>query len=102
MSTVRFPAMRLEVVRALEALSDVAHQRCVWIDRKLPAANYYDCLDLCINILYDDCQVLPNPGSRIGTILLDTDEVDRLLALDRVLGPMISRLGNAADIEYVS
>lgn len=102
MNTVKFPAMRREVIDAVAALSDLEYQRRVWIDRIFPKENFYDDLTLRSHILYDDTMVLPDPGSAIGDILIDGDEVARLAALDQVLGPLIDELGEADDFRYIS
>ena len=94
--------MRREVINALAALSDRQYQKRVWIDHILPQDNYYDDLTLNIHILYDDCAVLPEPETRIGTVLVDGDEIGRLIDLERVLGPMIAGLGEAPDVEYMA
>ncbi|WP_216916046.1 SCO4402 family protein [Nocardia noduli] len=101
MSDIQFPQMRMYVEHALESLADPVYQRRVWIERQFPHEGFYDDLDLSIHILYDDCVVCPDPRSTIGAVLVDGPEVDRLIELDRVLGPMIERLGNVGDSEYL-
>ncbi|MFD3591462.1 hypothetical protein ACFWU5_01950 [Nocardia sp. NPDC058640] len=101
MTDVQYPEMRMSVIDALESFADPDYQRRVWINRQFPHANFYDDLDLNVSILYDDCVVVPDPRSRIGTVLVDGPEVDRLIELDQVLDPMISRLGNASDSTYL-
>ncbi|WP_157978736.1 MULTISPECIES: SCO4402 family protein [Nocardia] len=98
---VKYPEMRKSVLEALESFADPDYQRRVWINREFPQENFYDDLDVNVSILYDDCVVVPDPRSRIGTVLMDGPEVDRLIELDRVLGPMIGRLGNAPDATYL-
>ncbi|MEV0059823.1 hypothetical protein [Nocardia sp. NPDC050718] len=101
MTDVQYPEMRKSVIDALEAFADPDYQRRVWIDHEFPQENFYDDLDVNVSILYDDCVVVPDPRSRIGTVLVDGPEVDRLIELDQVLGPMIGRLGNAPDATYL-
>jgi hypothetical protein len=101
-SDVEFPAMRREVLASLAALSDVEYQERVWVQREYPRLNYYDDLTQNVHVLYDDCQVLPDPSSRLWAVLLPGDELDRLLELDRALGPLIRELGEAADAEYIA
>ncbi|MEV6213972.1 hypothetical protein [Nocardia sp. NPDC051833] len=101
MTDVQYPEMRKSVIDALEALADPDYQRRVWINHEFPQENFYDDLDVNVSILYDDCVVVPDPRSRIGTVLVDGPEVDRLIELDRVLGPMIGRLGNVPDATYL-
>lgn len=101
MTDVQYPEMRRSVIEALESFADPNYQKRVWINRQFPRANFYDDLDVNVSILYDDCVVVPDPHSRIGTVLVDGPEVDRLIELDQVLGPMIRRLGNAPDATYL-
>jgi hypothetical protein len=98
--TVRFPAMRLEVLSALESLSDRQYQESTW-GRYDPGVTWYDDLTLNIHLLYDDCQVLPDPGSTVGEILLPGD-VPGLVELHRALDPLLDELGDRPDAEYLS
>jgi hypothetical protein len=100
MTQVTFPHMRSEVISAIRSLSDPAHQRSRW-GRIEEGVNYYDDLTLNVNILYDDCQVLPSPESAVPDVLLDSD-VPGLLALEAALGPLIEDLGNRPDSDYLS
>ncbi len=102
MTNVRYPEMRRSVIEALASFADPDYQRRVWINREFPQENFYDDLDVNVSILYDDCVVVPDPRSRIGTVLVDGPEIDRLIELDQVLGPMIRRLGNAPDATYLA
>ncbi|WP_410870178.1 SCO4402 family protein [Nocardia sp. A7] len=101
MTDVQYPEMRKSVIEALASFADPEYQRRVWINRQFPQENFYDDLDVNVSILYDDCVVVPDPRSRIGTVLVDTPEVDRLIELDQVLDPLIRRLGNAPDATYL-
>lgn len=98
--TVQFPAMRSEVVVALEALADRAYQERAWIRLEQPAGTEDD-LTLNIHILFDDTSVLPDPTERIGSVLIDGDEVGALADLGAVLSPLIDRLGDAPDDAYL-
>lgn len=97
---VDFPRMRDDVMFALACLSDRRYQERVWVSNEGPP-NYSDDLTANVNILYDDCQVLPDPQSRVGSVLLATDEVERLHDLHAVLGPLIDELGEAPDGDYL-
>lgn len=99
-NNVRFPAMRQEVVGALAALADRDYQQRVWIEHEYPRENFYDDLTLNINILYD--MVLPDPHSRLGTVLLDECEANLLEELEKHLKPLIDELHNASDQRYVT
>ncbi|UGT57208.1 SCO4402 family protein [Nocardia asteroides] len=101
MTEVGYPEMRKSVMDALESFADPDYQWRVWRNREFPHENFYDDLDLNVSILYDDCVVVPDPRSRIGTVLVAGPEVERLIELDQVLGPMIRRLGNAPDATYL-
>ena len=61
----------------------------------------YEDLTLNIHILYDDTQVLPDPTTRIGTVLFDGDEVVALASLEAPFGRVLDRLGEAPDAEYL-
>jgi hypothetical protein len=97
---VKYPEMRQEIASALAALADPEYQQRVWIDRKYPRENFYDDLTLNINILYD--MVLPDPRSRIGTVLVSENEVGHLARLEAVLGPLVAELRDAPDSRYLS
>ena len=101
MTSVEYPAMRREVMRALAAFSDRDYQERVWVPRNYPHLNFYDDLTQNVHVLYDDSQVLPDPESRGRWVLLPGDELDRLRALDSVLGPMIDELGEVSDAAYL-
>jgi hypothetical protein len=95
-TSVDFPAMRRDVMGSLAALSDPAHQES-WI----PGARTGDDLSWHVHVLYDDCQVLPDPETRLGTVLVAGPEVERLRALDRALGPLIDEWGDVPDVVYL-
>ncbi|MGH9214608.1 MAG: SCO4402 family protein [Acidimicrobiales bacterium] len=99
---VKFPAMRREVMRALAALADQPYQQQVWFGHKYPHEDYFDDLTVCVHILYDDAQVLPEPSSRVGSVLLDGDELARLRQLGAVLDVLLESHGDAPDVEYLS
>lgn len=101
MTSVKYPAMRREVIDSMAALSDLEYQKRVWIDHVLPTENYYDDLTLRVHVLYDDTMVLPDPSSAIGDVLVSGDEVDRIAKLGQVLGPIIDELGESGDIRYI-
>lgn len=92
--------MRAAVVGALEALSDRSHQDSVWLDRQSPSPGYIDNLDLNIHVLYDDVEVLPDPASRVGSVITD-EEVQPLRELGAVLDPLIDELGDSPDADYL-
>jgi hypothetical protein len=99
MITVQFPEMRLEVVEALQSLADPQRQK-KWGQVK-DGINYYDDLTLNVNILYDDCQVLPDPSLSIGSILYP-NERDVLHAVHEALNPLLNNLGNKPDGDYLA
>lgn len=100
MHLVKFKDMRLQVIGALEALSDVEHQRHRW-GKVEEGVRFYDDLTLNIHILYDDCQVLPDPSSAIGDILFEA-EVAPLLGLDEHLASLLDDLGDEPDGAYTA
>jgi hypothetical protein len=99
---VEFPAMRREVLRSLASLGDQEYQRRVWIDRVFPHAGFFDDLTLCVHVLYDDCQVLPEPRGRVGSVLVDGEEVTRLRKLGGVLDQLIEAHGDEPDERYLA
>jgi hypothetical protein len=98
-TTVQFPEMRLEVIAALHALADVEHQKS-W-GQVEQGVSYYDDLTLNVHILYDDCQVLPDPSRAIGSVLL-VGEVAALRAVHDALNPLLDDLGEKPDAEYLA
>jgi hypothetical protein len=91
--------MRDEVISALRSLSDPVHQRSRW-GRYEEGVNYYDDLSLNVHILYDDCQVLPDPSAAVGTVLM-AGEVEPLLGVDRSLSPLLDELADRPDSDYL-
>ncbi|MEO7261620.1 MAG: hypothetical protein ABI047_10255 [Jatrophihabitantaceae bacterium] len=83
-------------------MSDAEHQQKAWIRRECPQLDYFDDFTQNVHVLYDDCQVLPEPTSRLWSVLLPGDEVDRLRALGKVLDPLIDELGDAPDAVYLA
>ena len=103
MTPVKFPLMRREVMVALAGLADRDYQQRVWLEQKYPHPMYFDDLTLTINVLFDDCQILPDPMTRIGTILVEEDdELSHLHLLGRCLSELISDLGEAPDSDYLA
>lgn len=96
---VQFPAMRLDVVAALQSLSDPVQQESRW-GRVQLGVNYYDDLSVCVNILFD-CQVLPNPDVAVGSVLLPGEEPALRAVADELL-PLVDELGPAADASYLA
>lgn len=97
--SIQFPEMRVEVIAALESLSDPARQER-W-GQVEEGVSYYDDLTLNVHTLYDDCMVLPDPQGAVPAIL-HPDEIPAFRDLERVLGPMISDLGDRADVDYLA
>jgi hypothetical protein len=86
---VQFPSMRRDVMFALAALADREYQESVWLGRR-PRPGYADDLGAAVNVLYDDCQVLPNPTDRLGSVLVDGDELERLRHVDTALDVLLA------------
>jgi hypothetical protein len=86
---VQFPSMRRDVMFALAALADREYQDSVWLGRS-PRPGYLDDLTGAVNVLYDDCQVLPDPTARLGSVLVDGDEIERLRRVDSVLDVLLA------------
>ena len=96
---VTFPEVRNEVIEAVRSLGDRSHQQTRW-GRVEEGVNYFDDLTLNVNILYDDCQVLPSPETAVPAVLFGA-EVPAFRALEDALGPMIRDLGNRPDQDYL-
>ena len=96
---VRFPEMRLDVISALRALSDPGQQSS-W-GRAEEGVPYYNDLTLNVHVLYDDCQVLPDPSERVGTVLLE-GEVAALRGVHEALNPLLDELREEPDAEYLA
>jgi hypothetical protein len=100
--TVAMPTGRRHVIDALARLSDAGYQRRVWIERNDPHAGVVDDLAACIRTLYDESQVLPEPGALVPGVLLDGEELVRLRELNEVLDPLLKELGDRPDSDYLS
>ena len=99
--TVVYPAMRRQVMFALASLSDREYQTRVWIRHEVPDG-YGDDFSAAVHVLYDDCQVLPDPNERVDWILLQGEEVARLTALGLALTALIDRHGDVPDTHYLA
>ncbi len=97
---VRYPEMRMEVIGALQALSDPDYQRMCW-GRVEEGVEYFDDLTLSVHILYDDCEVLPDPQSAVPELVYPA-EVQSLLELHAAFWPMLQELGERPDADYLS
>lgn len=92
--------MRSDVLDALRSLADRGYQEREWGTYR-EEDHRYDDLTLNVHLLYDDCRVLPNPASQVGTVLYAGD-VEPLRRVGAVLGPLIDDLGEASDAEYLA
>lgn len=92
--------MRSDVLDALRSLADREYQEREW-GKYREEENRYDDLTLNVHLLYDDCQVLPDPASQVGTVLY-ADDAEPLRRVGAVLGPLIHDLGEASDAEYLA
>ncbi|MGC3953962.1 MAG: hypothetical protein QM804_06875 [Propionicimonas sp.] len=92
------PYMGQYVIDALESLSDAEVQSRWGICEE--GSGRYEDLDTSIHILYDDCEVLPNPERGIPSMLYGS-EVAPLRALNEVFEPLIDELGGAPDEAYI-
>jgi hypothetical protein len=97
---VRFPSMRRDVMFALAAIADREYQSDVWLGRK-PRPGYSDNLDVVVSCLYDDCQVLPDPTSRVGSVLVEGPEVARLRHLGELLDVLLDELQGHDDAAFL-
>lgn len=100
MNTVRYPELRLEVISALESLSDLEYQKNCW-GKYEEGVQYYDDLTLNVHILYDDVEILPDPASAVPEVIFPS-EVPFFRDLGTALGPLIRDLGDAADRTYIA
>lgn len=98
--SIEFPWMRLQVVTALDSLSDPSRQER-WGCGEKGVPGYFDDLTLNVDVLYDDCMVLPEPQDSVPEIL-HQEEVPFLVELARALGPLIDELGDLPDAVYTS
>lgn len=97
---IQYPWMRAQIVSALESLSDPVHQTTRW-GRVEEGVNYYDDFSMNVHILYDDTTVLPSPENSVSSLLY-AEEVPALRALNEVLDPMITDLGDSPDDVYLA
>jgi hypothetical protein len=102
MRSVRFPEMRSEVMRALQALADPDYQRRVWVNRVYPHPGFYDDFTLNIHILYDDTRVLEAPHEVVGSVLSSDLEAEAMARLAHVINSLFERVGtDLSDEDYL-
>jgi hypothetical protein len=83
--------MRAEVIGALASLADQDYQRRVWLNHALRPGEPVNSLSDVVHALYDDMVVLPDPRSSLGTVLIEGDEIDRLVDLNAILDPLLDK-----------
>lgn len=98
----KYPSMRWAVLDALASLADEEYQRQIWIGSSTSTRDVFDDLSLNVNILFDDCEVLPDPERALGAVLVPGDDLGRLRRLGEVLSSLIDRHGNEPDIKYLN
>lgn len=92
--------MRDQVIASLQSLADPSHQKVRW-GRYEEGVNYYDDLTLNVHVLYDDCQVLPDPSRSVGTVLYE-NELEALREVHAALGPMLDELQDSPDSDFLA
>lgn len=100
--SVRYPAMRAEVIDSLTSLADPKLQQRYWIEQDFPKPGYYQDFTSVVNRLYDDTMVLPEPAKAIESVLRSEDEAEALALLNEVLDPLLTELGESPDERYIS
>jgi hypothetical protein len=82
-STVTDPQSRRRLMWRLECFSDTDYQRRVWIERRMPRADYDDNFDDAINDFFDDLERPPGREltSDIGTIFRSAHEAESVDAV---------------------
>lgn len=103
MSDVKYPEMRKELVSHLQALSDPAYQRRVWVAGNREGSIQHDEFDYAVHFLFDDTQLADDPGSTIGWILRDSCEADRIATLVNAMEGIFQKYGTGlSDAQYIS
>jgi hypothetical protein len=102
MTQVQYPEWREEVIDAVRALSDLDYQRRVWVAGESIGPDFFDSLQERIHTLFDDADVLPEPGHRLGVLLRDDREVEALRPLGRMLDEVVNDLGDVPDARYLA
>lgn len=98
---VKYPAMRNEILGALEALSDLEYQQTVWINRQFPTPTYYDDFDMAIHTLYDDTGLGDDVRSEVGLTLRDEAEARLVQEVLVALEEVFSECGVDSEFEVV-
>jgi hypothetical protein len=98
---VLYPAMRNEVIGALESLSDPEYQQRVWVEKQFPSPTYYDDFDMAIHTLYDDTGIADDARSQIGSTLRDETEARLVQDVISALDDVLAESGDDADFESV-
>lgn len=98
---VTFPAMRAEVVAAVAVLADPVYQQRVWVERIYPNDGFYDDLTQNVHVLFDDTEVLPDPVTRVGSVLRDA-EVGPPSELAAAFEPVLDDRGDVEDAAYLA
>jgi len=93
MIDVRYPALRADVLDAIEALADLEYQARVWRDGEFPGEGAYESLDMVVHALYDDAQLDEGAAGAVGDVLRDDDEADALNAVIDAMESVFTELG---------
>jgi hypothetical protein len=78
-------------MRSLASLADMDYQIRIWRDENYPEAGFFDDFAVNVTCLYDDCAVLPQPETRLHSVLLPGDELEYLRRLNSALDEVIRR-----------
>ena len=98
---VEYPAMRNEIIGALEALSDPEYQQRVWVERRFPSPTYYDDFDMAIHTLYDDTGIGDDVRSQIGSTLRDETEASLMQDVISALEEVFAECRDDTDFETI-
>lgn len=98
---VQYPAMRNEIVGALEALSDEDYQQKMWVEGQYPDPSFYHDFDMAVHTLYDDTGVGDGPRSQIGSTLRDETEAQLIQDLLDALDPVLDQCDDRTTFEEI-
>lgn len=91
---------RIELLELLHELSDIETQERLWLKHEdFPNSSG---IDEIFHFFFDDTDLVSNPKSLVGIVLLDDREVKEIEQLTSALSGMLSRLGDVDSQAYMS
>lgn len=100
---VKYPAMRDELISAIESLSNAEYQKQAWVNHSFPPGVEYDEFDNAVHVLFDDLRLMEAPEGTLGTVVRNTEELEAVKQVTYAVDRVLRKLGDdLSDAEYIA